>query len=371
MTIANTLSFLQNSAGALTTGTINASGAPVTVSISGSEKIRVDTNGYLLVNYTSSVGSYHLQVQGNAYISGALTVGSLTAGAVTGSITTATSLAGGLAGQLHYQISPGLSGFVGPGTSGQVLISQGSSSPAYTNATNLSVGNSNYLLTSDDRTKAPADDNAGSLRFGFTSLANNNTAPYADYFHLRSYTDGTGGNDNLVMFRKDTVGMRIWQQTWGSASNYATYKDVALEYNTATHTTLSIGAAWFGGSTGEIRASNEITAYYTSDVRLKENVVVISNPIEKLEQIRGVYFDWTDEHVKDRGGEDGYFVRKHDIGVIAQEVEAILPEIVATRDNGYKAVKYEKIVPLLIECIKEQQTQINQILEKLEKLANK
>jgi hypothetical protein len=133
---------------------------------------------------------------------------------------------------------------------------------------------------------------------------------------------------------------------------------------------LGVGTAP-SGTNGEIRATNEITAYYTSDARLKENVTVISSPIEKLEQIRGVYFDWTDEHVQARGGEDGYFVRKHDIGVIAQEVEAVLPEIVATRDNGYKAVKYEKIVPLLIECIKEQQTQINQILVRLEKLANK
>jgi hypothetical protein len=145
---------------------------------------------------------------------------------------------------------------------------------------------------------------------------------------------------------------------------------MTLNANGLQALSLGIGTAP-SGTTGEIRATNEITAYYTSDARLKENVTVISSPIEKLEQIRGVYFDWTDEHVQARGGEDGYFVRKHDIGVIAQEVEAVLPEIVATRDNGYKAVKYEKIVPLLIECIKEQQTQINQILERLEKLANK
>jgi hypothetical protein len=119
------------------------------------------------------------------------------------------------------------------------------------------------------------------------------------------------------------------------------------------------------GTAGEIRASNEITAYYTSDARLKENVRVISNSITLLEQIRGVHFDWTDDHIKSRGGEDGYFVRKEDIGVIAQEVEKVLPEIVATRDNGFKAVKYEKLVPLLIEAIKEQQTQLNKQQEKI------
>ena len=125
------------------------------------------------------------------------------------------------------------------------------------------------------------------------------------------------------------------------------------------------------GVSGEIRAGNEITAYYTSDARLKENVKTIEDPITMIDQIRGVYFDWTDEHIESRGGEDGYFVRKHDIGVIAQEIEQILPEIVATRENGFKAVKYEKIVPLLIEAIKAQQKQINQLSEMVNTLANK
>lgn len=129
---------------------------------------------------------------------------------------------------------------------------------------------------------------------------------------------------------------------------------------------------WTSGiASGEIRASNEITAYYSSDIRLKENIRLISDPITIVEQIRGVYFDWTDEHIAKRGGEDGYFVRKHDVGVIAQEVEAVLPELVAERDDGTKVVKYEKLVALLIEAIKEQQKQINQISQALEIMANK
>ena len=82
-------------------------------------------------------------------------------------------------------------------------------------------------------------------------------------------------------------------------------------------------------------------------------------------------YDWTDEHIAARGGEEGYFVRKHDIGVIAQEVEKVLPEIVATRDDGIKVVKYEKLVALLIEAVKDQQRQINQISQALETLASK
>ena len=124
---------------------------------------------------------------------------------------------------------------------------------------------------------------------------------------------------------------------------------------------LTVGITTASTVAGEIRATNEITAYYSSDARLKENIQPIDNPIAMLEAIRGVYFDWTADHIEKRGGEDGYFVRKHDIGVIAQEVEKILPEIVATRADGFKAVKYEKIVPLLIEAIKAQQAEIEQM----------
>lgn len=121
---------------------------------------------------------------------------------------------------------------------------------------------------------------------------------------------------------------------------------------------LGIGTAASTGVGGDIRATGEITAYYTSDARLKENVVTLSSALDKVTQIRGVTFDWTQEHVDSRGGEDGYFVRKHDVGVIAQEIEAVLPEVVAEREDGFKAVRYEKIVPLLIEAIKELKAEI-------------
>ena len=54
--------------------------------------------------------------------------------------------------------------------------------------------------------------------------------------------------------------------------------------------------------------------------------------------------------------------------MIAQEIEEVLPELVTTRDNGYKAVRYEKIVALLIEAVKEQQTQINNLTDKINNL---
>jgi hypothetical protein len=71
--------------------------------------------------------------------------------------------------------------------------------------------------------------------------------------------------------------------------------------------------------------------------------------------IQGVEFDWKKEHKKVHGYEG------HDVGVIAQEIEAILPEAVRTNKTGFLAVRYEKIIPLLIEAIKEQQKQIDEL----------
>jgi hypothetical protein len=112
------------------------------------------------------------------------------------------------------------------------------------------------------------------------------------------------------------------------------------------------------GTAGEIRATNDITAFHSSDVVLKENIVEIPSALDMVDKIRGVFFDWKDDYIESKGGEDGYFVRKHDVGLIAQEVEKVLPEIVGTRQDGIKAIKYDRLVPLLLQAIKELQAKI-------------
>ena len=115
------------------------------------------------------------------------------------------------------------------------------------------------------------------------------------------------------------------------------------------------------GTAGEIRATNDITAFYSSDKRLKENISPIPNALQKLSQISGNTFDWKS------GFSEIHSHLGTDVGVIAQEVENVLPQVVITRENGYKAVQYEKIVPLLIEAIKELQDEVNN----LKKINNK
>lgn len=91
----------------------------------------------------------------------------------------------------------------------------------------------------------------------------------------------------------------------------------------------------------------------TSDIRKKENIKELENPLEKISKIRWVSFDWNE-------------TKKHDVWVIAQEIEKVLPEIVSTDDDGIKSVDYSKLTPLLIEAIKEQQKQIDELKQKLE-----
>lgn len=124
------------------------------------------------------------------------------------------------------------------------------------------------------------------------------------------------------------------------------------------------GAATIGGAaavTGAITAGGNITAFSSSDERLKENVVNISNPLEKLALLNGVTFDWKDSYIESQGGLDGMFVRKNDVGIIAQDLEKVLPQLVAERSDGYKAVKYDRIVALLIEAVKELKAEVDSL----------
>jgi len=105
-------------------------------------------------------------------------------------------------------------------------------------------------------------------------------------------------------------------------------------------------------SGSQIEASGDVIAFSSSDRRFKDNLVVIEGSLDKIGKINGYEFDWNDKQTAYKG---------HDIGVVAQEIEAVLPEVVTTRGDGYKAVKYDKIVPLLIESIKELQKKVEDI----------
>jgi hypothetical protein len=97
---------------------------------------------------------------------------------------------------------------------------------------------------------------------------------------------------------------------------------------------------------------------------LKENIKKIENSLDKIQQISGVEFDWRPEFIKVHG------YTGNDVGVVAQEIKEILPQAIRTNETGYYAVRYEKIIPLLIEAIKEQNIQIVELTNKLHNLEN-
>jgi hypothetical protein len=113
----------------------------------------------------------------------------------------------------------------------------------------------------------------------------------------------------------------------------------------STNTTIS----------GELNVTGDITAFYTSDQRLKDNITPIDDPLAKVLSISGNTYTWNE-----KSGKEG-----NDVGVIAQEILEVLPEAVTTRDNGYLAVRYEKIIPLLVEAVKELSARVGDLEQKL------
>jgi len=100
-----------------------------------------------------------------------------------------------------------------------------------------------------------------------------------------------------------------------------------------------------------------------SDARYKKNISSIENASELVSKMRGVSFDWKKEDYKNLNFED-----KRQLGLIAQELEEILPEAVSTDNEGYKSIAYSKIIPVLIEAIKEQQKTIDLLKIEIEKI---
>ena len=131
--------------------------------------------------------------------------------------------------------------------------------------------------------------------------------------------------------------------------------------NQAVQTTDDVQFDSFGvgtaasGTTGEIRATGDITAYYSSDERLKENFKTLDGALDKVNQLNGYEFDWKD------GIEDVVSKKGHDIGVKAQEVQALYPELVHERDNGYLAVDYVKLTAVLLQAVKELSAKVDEL----------
>ena len=122
-------------------------------------------------------------------------------------------------------------------------------------------------------------------------------------------------------------------------------------------------------ASGDITAQGDVIAYRSSDERYKENIINISDPLGKLKSIGGYTYDWNDKAPSwTRSQTTGSL---HDVGVIAQEIQKIIPEAIRVRTNGFLAVSYERLIPLLIEGIKDQQNTIENLELRIKKLEDK
>jgi len=175
---------------------------------------------------------------------------------------------------------------------------------------------------------------------------NSNTATFSNLISTSATITGniTAGNVNATYF--------VGTQLQGNQPNITTLANIQI-YSLGVGTTPS-------QTQGEIRATNAITSYY-SDERLKTRLGNIENALDKVDQISGFYHEANDLALS-LG-----FSKTREVGVSAQEIQAVLPEVVtqAPIDERYLTVRYERLAPLLIQAIKELHQEVNAIKKQL------
>ena len=147
-------------------------------------------------------------------------------------------------------------------------------------------------------------------------------------------------------------------QTFSGAKTFSAAVNISNATASTTKTTGALIVTGGVGVSGALNVGGDVVAYASSDERLKDNIELISNPIEKVQQLKGVTWEWNENA-------DELQQSLPNVGVIAQDVEKVLPQLVHDRDNGFKGVDYAKLTGLLIEAIKEQQKQIDELKSKL------
>ena len=216
-----------------------------------------------------------------------------------------------------------------------------------TSATSTTVASGDRLVLNDAGTMVQIDvDDLDTYFSGTTKTLTNKTVAASQVTEISNLTAAEGAQ--LEAIGTTTISATQWGYLGAFDQALATTSDV--QFNDVQIDSLGIGTA-ASGTTGEIRATNDVTAFYSSDERLKENIVKLEGALDKVNSLRGVTFDW-----KDLTDEERKTIHSHegsDIGVIAQEVQEQYPELVHQREHGYLSVDYQKLTAVLIEAVKE------------------
>ena len=160
---------------------------------------------------------------------------------------------------------------------------------------------------------------------------------------FKGYTDGNADGNVKVDIRVGDGGLTTGDTvTWDAIYSFREdYLDISADYS-----------CQIGNASGGVSC--------TSDRALKDNIVRIPDALDKISLLNGVTFDWNDKA--------GNIAGKHDVGLVAQDVEAVFPELVNENEDGYKTVSYSGLVAPLVEAVKEIKTLIDVIMDKITEL---
>jgi hypothetical protein len=394
VTLAGTLNIANGGTGATTAqGAINALAAATT---SGYYLRGNGTNVVMAAIVAGDVPTLNQNTTGNAATATLATTAT--------TATTATNLAGGSAGTIPYQSAAGTTVQLTAGTSGYILQSNGAAAPSWVvkpTGTVTSVTGGSYLTggtittsgtlavdatTTNTASKVVARDASGNFSAGtITAALTGNVTGNV------SGSSGSCTGNAATATTASALSSATWQRITGNAVDYGSYGSIGVSGTTSGYAgisfsgvsgTLMMQAAasgfyysnstwrvYWDGSGNQINTGN-VTAY-SSDERLKYNVVNIPNALDKVKAINGVTYDWDLEECN----KWDFYPPKSDVGVLAQQVQKVCPEAVAFApfdrdplDEGksksgkeYLTVQYEKLVPLLIEAIKELKAEVDEL----------
>jgi hypothetical protein len=247
---------------------------------------------------------------------------------------------------------------------GPVYFDNGASNTSIVNSNDYSLQVTQSLATNASTFSESLfllNSNQNDNNFVAIGMSTNGTDGQHHRVSLRALRDGNVGGQFQMALREAGTSNNVVRLTVKSNGNVliGTTTDSGYKLDVVGDTRITSGSLGVGvapnATDGRIDASNDIVAYQTSDQRLKENVTPIENALDKVKALTGVEFDWIEEHKHIHGYEG------HDTGIIAQQVQAVMPTAVRTNDSGYLSVRYEKMIALLIEGMKEQQKEIDEL----------
>ena len=328
--------YAKNSSGTVTLLASNGSTGATVSSVSGTGTV----NGLTLTGTVTTSGS--LTLGGTLSLVSPPAIGSTTpnTGAFTTLSASGTISASGLIKFAGYSADVDDFGLYAKSGQGTVLAA------ASSNSVTTRVGTANITSVSS------------------TGLAVTGTLSSTNYGTFKNLRIGVDGGNDIY----SSASANLYYSTSGNSYAHSFGNASASTYCQLSYTTqifyssnverarvqtgFSVGTTADPGA-GAIYATGNITAYYSSDIKFKENVRDIPDALATVNAIGGKLFDWTDEYIESKGGADGYFVQKADFGVVAQDVQKVFPIAVRTRPDGSLAVDYEKLGALAFAALVE------------------